>query len=288
MSASPTGSAWFRPSSFAGALAYACSIASSLLLLLLLPPIYIGFDLLANRGQISNPASIPATVSFLEASAGDYLQQASNGQVGLLATIVRNDGHWTQQPLAAIASFLPSTWNNEGLLAWLIGSAVVIVFLRAIFVNAAAHFASLAAIDATQRLRRDLYQHCFRINALAVDRRDQDEAGRLMTDRAEALQDGWIAARTTMARTTTLVVLATAALLAVHPAFGLAILCLGGFVWFVAGQSAAWARRDARRAERRSGAVMEVVRESLRLLLVVRSEERRVGKECRSRWSPYH
>ena len=24
------------------------------------------------------------------------------------------------------------------------------------------------------------------------------------------------------------------------------------------------------------------------LLVVVRSEERRVGKECRSRWSPYH
>ena len=27
---------------------------------------------------------------------------------------------------------------------------------------------------------------------------------------------------------------------------------------------------------------------SLTNLLVVRSEERRVGKECRSRWSPYH
>jgi len=26
----------------------------------------------------------------------------------------------------------------------------------------------------------------------------------------------------------------------------------------------------------------------LTLLHVVRSEERRVGKECRSRWSPYH
>ena len=26
----------------------------------------------------------------------------------------------------------------------------------------------------------------------------------------------------------------------------------------------------------------------LDLLLLVRSEERRVGKECRSRWSPYH
>ena len=26
----------------------------------------------------------------------------------------------------------------------------------------------------------------------------------------------------------------------------------------------------------------------LAVLVVVRSEERRVGKECRSRWSPYH
>ena len=28
--------------------------------------------------------------------------------------------------------------------------------------------------------------------------------------------------------------------------------------------------------------------ESARLLSTTRSEERRVGKECRSRWSPYH
>ena len=28
--------------------------------------------------------------------------------------------------------------------------------------------------------------------------------------------------------------------------------------------------------------------ECILLLLVLRSEERRVGKECRSRWSPYH
>ena len=28
--------------------------------------------------------------------------------------------------------------------------------------------------------------------------------------------------------------------------------------------------------------------ESSAILIVLRSEERRVGKECRSRWSPYH
>ena len=31
-----------------------------------------------------------------------------------------------------------------------------------------------------------------------------------------------------------------------------------------------------------------MIRESNCRLLVTRSEERRVGKECRSRWSPYH
>ena len=33
---------------------------------------------------------------------------------------------------------------------------------------------------------------------------------------------------------------------------------------------------------------LPVVKELLRDLGFVRSEERRVGKECRSRWSPYH
>ena len=34
--------------------------------------------------------------------------------------------------------------------------------------------------------------------------------------------------------------------------------------------------------------VIESVRFYAPDILVVRSEERRVGKECRSRWSPYH
>ena len=34
--------------------------------------------------------------------------------------------------------------------------------------------------------------------------------------------------------------------------------------------------------------IMEALRRSGRLKKSRRSEERRVGKECRSRWSPYH
>src|SRR5438105_4419030 len=35
-------------------------------------------------------------------------------------------------------------------------------------------------------------------------------------------------------------------------------------------------------------AVSHVKTETIRDVTVARSEERRVGKECRSRWSPYH
>src|SRR5256885_3870304 len=40
--------------------------------------------------------------------------------------------------------------------------------------------------------------------------------------------------------------------------------------------------------ERTLGGVRVVIREMKRRDLELRSEERRVGKECRSRWSPYH
>ena len=34
--------------------------------------------------------------------------------------------------------------------------------------------------------------------------------------------------------------------------------------------------------------IFENEEKNIRFLLAERSEERRVGKECRSRWSPYH
>src|SRR5256886_9937411 len=40
--------------------------------------------------------------------------------------------------------------------------------------------------------------------------------------------------------------------------------------------------------EKRSGKLYWCDREGMRVMRANRSEERRVGKECRSRWSPYH
>src|SRR2546422_2020385 len=48
----------------------------------------------------------------------------------------------------------------------------------------------------------------------------------------------------------------------------------------------------ARDAERLSQGLLRLLppalQEAARDLVAIRSEERRVGKECRSRWSPYH
>src|SRR5256885_5836394 len=49
------------------------------------------------------------------------------------------------------------------------------------------------------------------------------------------------------------------------------------------------AQRGIFRTTRRSSPTLdETEQELLKLLNSQRSEERRVGKECRSRWSPYH
>src|SRR2546429_8570276 len=55
---------------------------------------------------------------------------------------------------------------------------------------------------------------------------------------------------------------------------GLGTWAIGG-----AGYDFAWGRQDDQ-------ASVEAIQRALEL--GVRSEERRVGKECRSRWSPYH
>ena len=37
-----------------------------------------------------------------------------------------------------------------------------------------------------------------------------------------------------------------------------------------------------------TAALTEILAKNNAVILDIRSEERRVGKECRSRWSPYH
>ena len=45
---------------------------------------------------------------------------------------------------------------------------------------------------------------------------------------------------------------------------------------------------ELEQARKRAAELRAVIEKNNRLYYDQRSEERRVGKECRSRWSPYH
>jgi ABC-type multidrug transport system fused ATPase/permease subunit len=252
-------------------LATACSVAATVCLLLILPLVYLAVDLLVWQGRLS--PDDPKTVIARRVAKDEAERIAENPpdqRYGILGTVTRLDHHWTAPLLGGIASWNKWAWTNEGLLTQLFLAAVVLLLLRGLFLNGAAHLASTASIEAAQKLRRDVYNHCYRLGGLATQPSQQGEVGTVITDRVEAMQDGWIATRTTLVRTFLLVVGAAVVMLLVNVWLGLAVLCLGGLVWLVAGQSAAWFRRDARIAERRSTARLSVLRESLRLMLVVR------------------
>src|SRR2546430_16629968 len=61
----------------------------------------------------------------------------------------------------------------------------------------------------------------------------------------------------------------------------------GMFTWVVLGW-AVWVRVVRHWAGRRAAFASIAGFSAVLLVYVARSEERRVGKECRSRWSPYH
>lgn len=235
------------PSGGGGVLAVVCSVAATVCLVLIVPVLYLAVDQMASRGE-------PPT--------------------GLLASIARIEGHWTSPAIKPVLEWVAG-WNSwactsDGLLTQLMVVAVLMLIARIVLMNAAAHLAGSASIEDARLLRRDVYNHCYRIGSLAIDTDEQADTGKLITDKVEAIQDGEIAARTTIPRVVTLLAVAAVVLLVVHLWVGLAVLFLGGLVWLIAGQSAAWFRRDARVAERRSNLQMSVMRESLGLMLLVK------------------
>src|SRR2546422_7839871 len=86
-----------------------------------------------------------------------------------------------------------------------------------------------------------------------------------------------------------IVVVSNAGLRSIHPFPPAARLqCVFEYVYFARPDSILWGRNvhTVRKALGRALAREHPVPADI--VIPVRSEERRVGKECRSRWSPYH
>ena len=222
-----------------------CSLAASGTLLLLFPIVYLAADVLVAQAAISSTGEI---------------------ETGLAATAARNQDHWLARPLAFLARSLPFTSNTYSYFSFLAAMSFGLVVLRGLFLNAAAHFSCIAAVDVVGRLRRNIYNHCFRLGPLAIHPEMQREAGTLITERTEDIQTGLIAWLTAGFQGPYPAAAAALVAVSANAWLGLASLFLLASVWLLAGQVAAWYRRDARVAARRAQARLAMLRESVSLL----------------------
>src|SRR5205823_1538618 len=119
---------------------------------------------------------------------------------------------------------------------------------RGALLYGAAYWSTRATIAASTRMRRTLYNHAYRLSAVAVKPEAQAEVGELVARRVEQIQEGLYLWLTASVRRPVLIAL---------------LVLLAAAVWLVAGQLAAWYRHDARSAERRAAARLDLMRESL-------------------------
>ncbi len=201
----------------------------------------------------------------------DLLVHHQSAAVGLPGAAARAEGGWVAGPLRWLASWNEWAATNEGLLTGLFVLAFVLILLRGVAVNVAAYLSAGVAIEAAGRLRRTILTHSFRLAGLAIRRDAQAEAGDIISRKVEQLRDGWIARLTVGVRAPTLGLAAVAVLTVVNPWLALAVVCLVGAVWLVAGLSAVRFRRDARLYARRADARLAVMRENLTFMQVVKS-----------------
>lgn len=225
--------------------AVVCSALAALAVIGLVPVVYLAVDLLCHH------------------------QAAGDG--GLPAAVARAGDGWWAGPLGWFASWNGWAATNEGLLAGLFAVAFALILIRGVTLNLSAYLSAVVAIDAAGRLRRAILTHSSRLGGLAIRPDAQAEAGDVITRKVEQLQDGWIARLTAGVRAPTLGVAAVAVLAVVNLWLALAVVCLIGAVWLVAGLSAVHFRRDARLAARRADARLAVMRENLTFMQVVKS-----------------
>jgi ABC-type multidrug transport system fused ATPase/permease subunit len=228
-------------------------------------------------------------------------QSVGNKELGLLGTVVRERNRWAGSVLGWFARWNTWSWRpgstgsaNVAYMTGLFLIAFGLLLLRCILLNVAAHLSTMATIEATTRLRRAVFTHGYRLTSVVVHPEAREEAGVLVTNRIEQIQDGLVAWLTGSVRGMVATVLILLVLLVVHFWLSLSLLILAGVVWLVVGQIAAWFRRDARLASRRTEARLGMMRESMSLMQLIKAYlmerysktrfERQLADVSRSAW----
>ena len=194
---------------------------------------------------------------------------AAPDELGVLATVTRQRHNVGGRVLGWFASWNPWAWRpagtdsaNAAYLTGLLVLALALVALRGLFLNLHASCSTAAVLAAGTRLRRAIYTHAQRLTAVAVRPEEQAHVGELVAEKTDRVLDGLTASLAGTVRGPVLVGSLLALMLLGHVWLSVALVCAAATVWLVAGQAAAFFRRDVRLAERRAESRLAVMRES--------------------------
>lgn len=230
-----------------------------------------------NYVALSNHVSTEAADVYIPLSNSDIkaVNSPTNPRIGVLATIIRERKSWTVYPLGLFAKFNLWAWSYQKsevvYLAGLFVLAFLLALARVVLLNLATVWTTMTVNEAVTRLRRTIFNHSQRLAAVAIKPEAQSEAGELITNHVERVTDGFIAWMGNVLRGPIKVALLVVVLFSVNIWVTIAMLFVGGLVWLLAGQAAAWYRRDARLAARRAESRLGLLKESLSVMQLIKA-----------------
>ena len=148
--------------------------------------------------------------------------------------------------------------------------AIVLAILRALAMYIQNYMAAVAAIEASNRMRRAVYHHTFRLGRLAFRALGPSEAVGIFTRQLETLHNGMYTSLTVMLREPIKFVLLLVFALTINVGLAAAFLVFALLVWFVGGQVAVYFRRQERVATRQAADQIALLQESLMMMRLVK------------------
>jgi ATP-binding cassette subfamily B protein len=197
---------------------------------------------------------------------------------GILSLVVRSHGQMYGPIAGWLARIAPWSWQPSGTgrptyytyLTGLLVVALALALLRALAMFISGYAAALACIEASNRLRRAIYHHTFRLGTLAFRALGPSEAVSIFTRQLEAVHDGLYTRLTMVFREPVKFVLLLLFALAINVWLALAFLLFALLVWLVGGQLAARLRRQERVANRQAAEQLALLQESMMLMRLVK------------------
>jgi ATP-binding cassette subfamily B protein len=203
----------------------------------------------------------------------DKVFKGDQEDYGGLSLVVRTRNHGVQGPLIqTLAAWNPWMWayGDAVYLRGLLVVAIALAVLRAVLMYVNNYAAARATIEATQRLRRAVYHHTYRLGTLAFRALGPSEAVSVLTRHLEAVHEGLYDWLTVVFRDPLKFALVLLFALVVNFWLALAFLLFALLVWLIGGQIAAYFRRHGRNAAQRAANQLALIQESLMLMRLVK------------------